>query len=135
MMAKKSYFLFWILHLLTICSLFSRAPKRARKWTQILAVVAVSIGAFIHGTTGYLFSECIFFLPQKIIWSTGWKYWPLLQVHYLLIWINKRCWNIFFFINKSSNIWIKKNFIDIIKKNCRKKIERILKRYVKIRKK
>ena len=31
--------------------LFFRAPKRARKWTQILAVVAVSIGAFIHGTT------------------------------------------------------------------------------------
>ena len=30
---------------------FCRAPKRARKWTQILAVVAVSIGAFIHGTT------------------------------------------------------------------------------------
>ena len=30
---------------------FFRAPKRARKWTQILAVVAVSIGAFIHGTT------------------------------------------------------------------------------------
>jgi len=28
-----------------------QAPKRARKWTQILAVVAVSIGAFIHGTT------------------------------------------------------------------------------------
>jgi len=28
-----------------------QAPKRARKGTQILAVVAVSIGAFIHGTT------------------------------------------------------------------------------------
>jgi len=28
-----------------------QAPKRARKVTQILAVVAVSIGAFIHGTT------------------------------------------------------------------------------------
>ena len=28
-----------------------RAPNKARKITQILAVVAVSVGAFIHGTT------------------------------------------------------------------------------------
>ena len=33
------------------CDIFCRAPKKARKWTQILAVVAVSFGAFIHGTT------------------------------------------------------------------------------------
>ena len=30
---------------------YCRAPKKARKVTQILAVVAVSVGAFIHGTT------------------------------------------------------------------------------------
>ncbi len=30
---------------------FFRAPNKARKVTQILAVVAVSVGAFIHGTT------------------------------------------------------------------------------------
>ena len=42
----------YYLPLLNLFSLFSRAPKRARKGTQILAVVAVSIGAFIHGTTG-----------------------------------------------------------------------------------
>ena len=30
---------------------FFRSPNKARKVTQILAVVAVSVGAFIHGTT------------------------------------------------------------------------------------
>ena len=29
---------------------FCRAPKKARKVTQIMAAVAVSVGAFIHGT-------------------------------------------------------------------------------------
>ena len=35
-----------MLHLISFC----RAPKKARKVTQIMAVVAVSVGAFIHGT-------------------------------------------------------------------------------------
>ena len=35
----------------TIFDTFFRHPNKARKITQILAVVAVSVGAFIHGTT------------------------------------------------------------------------------------
>ena len=36
----------WLLFVSSI-----RAPKKARKVTQILAVVVMSVGAFIHGTT------------------------------------------------------------------------------------
>ena len=38
-------------NLILFLILFFRHPNKARKITQILAVVAVSVGAFIHGTT------------------------------------------------------------------------------------